>query len=219
MARRTPALIRSLDILELFTDGRESVSAPGIVRELNLPRPSAHELPHTLSDRGYPRPHPDVPGRYQPGLQLFRLGSAYTEQLDLAKLGQQVAQDLVARCSETSHVAILDGTHVVYIAKVDSSQAVRMVSTLGGRILAHCTVLGKALLSALTESELRERFGHGPNHVPGPRSPRREWPRGGAPGPVCTQGRGRARTGCRRAGPVRTGGRPASRRSGSGSTR
>ncbi|RNL85713.1 IclR family transcriptional regulator [Halostreptopolyspora alba] len=162
MARRTPALIRSLDILELFTDGRESVSAPEIVRELDLPRTSVHELLHTLSDRGYLRPHPDVPGRYQLGLQLFRLGSAYAEQLDVAKLGQQVAQELVARCNETAHVAVLEGDHVVYIAKVDSSRAVRMVSTLGGRVPAHCTALGKALLSALSEGELRERLGDGP---------------------------------------------------------
>ncbi len=162
MARRTPALSRSLDILELFTDGRDSVSAPEIVRELNLPRTSVHELLHTLSDRGYLRQHPDIPGRYQLGLQLFRLGSVYAEQLDLAKLGQQVAQDVVAQCNETAHVAILDGTHIVYIAKVDSSRTVRMVSTLGGRVVAHCTALGKTLLSALSESELRRRFGEDP---------------------------------------------------------
>ncbi|MBB4935253.1 DNA-binding IclR family transcriptional regulator [Lipingzhangella halophila] len=162
MARRTPALIRSLDILELFTDGRDSVSAPEIVKELDLPRTSVHELLHTLSDRGYLRLHPDIPGRYQLGLQLFRLGSAYAEQLDIAKIGQQVAHEVVAQCNETSHVAVLDGTHVVYIAKVDSSQAVRMVSTLGGRVPAHCTALGKTLLSALPEAELRHRFGGGP---------------------------------------------------------
>ncbi|GAA3724185.1 DNA-binding IclR family transcriptional regulator [Spinactinospora alkalitolerans] len=161
MARRTPALLRGLDILELFTDGRESISAPEVVEELGLPRTTAHELLHTLVDRRYLR-QSEVPGRYQLGLQLFRLGSAYAERLDTAKVGHQVAQELVKACNETVHVAVLDHVHVVYIAKVESSHAVRMVSALGARVPAHCTALGKALLSALPERELRDRFGDAP---------------------------------------------------------
>ena len=158
MPRRTPALERSLDILELFTDGRESVSAPEVVRELDLPRTSAHELLHTLESRQYLHRHPDVPGRYPLGIQLFRLGSAYTDQLDVPKVGQRIARELVERCNETAHVAVLDQRHIVYIAKVDSSHAVRMVSSLGRRLPAHCTALGKVLLSSLPQDELAARL-------------------------------------------------------------
>ncbi len=158
MARRTPALQRSLDILELFTDGRESVSAPEVVEELDLPRTSVHELLHTLESRRYLHRHPDVPGRYQLGIQLFRLGSAYTDQLDVPRVGQRIARELVERCNETTHVAVLDHRHIVYTAKVDSSHAVRMVSSLGRRLPAHCTALGKVLLSHLPEDELRSRL-------------------------------------------------------------
>lgn len=162
MARRTPALLRSLDILELFTDGRDSISAPEVVEELGLPRTSVHELLHTLAGRGYLRQSGEVPGRYHLGLQLFRLGSAYAERMDAAKVGHRIARRLGASCNETVHVAVLDQAHVVYIAKVDSSHAVRMVSALGGRVPAHCTALGKALLSELTEREVRTRLGDGP---------------------------------------------------------
>ncbi|GAB3455935.1 IclR family transcriptional regulator [Streptomonospora sediminis] len=170
MARRTPALLRALDILELFTDGRESVSAPEVVDELDLPRTTVHELLHTLVDRDYLGPDPEVPGRYQLGLQVFRLGSAYAERLDTARTGRRIARELVAACNETSHVAVLDATHIVYIAKVDSSHAVRMVSTLGGRIPAHCTALGKVLLAALPEHDLHERFAEVPLRAMTPNS-------------------------------------------------
>ncbi|GAA1776517.1 MULTISPECIES: IclR family transcriptional regulator [Streptomonospora] len=170
MARRTPALLRALDILELFTDGRESVSAPEVVEELDLPRTTVHELLHTLVDRQYLDPHPEIPGRYRLGLQLFRLGSAYAEGLDTARTGRQTARELVEACNETSHVAVLDDVHIVYVAKVDSSHAVRMVSTLGGRIPAHCTALGKVLLAALPEHELRTRLARTPPEPMTPRS-------------------------------------------------
>lgn len=162
MARRTPAVQRSLDILELFLDGRDSVSAPEIVEELELPRTTVHELLNTLAGREYLHRHPDVPGRYQLGIQLFRLGSRYSEGLDVPKVGQRVAQEVVQACNETAHVAVLDGLHIIYIAKVDSSHAVRMVSSLGRRLPAHCTALGKALLASLPEAELDRRLEAGP---------------------------------------------------------
>ncbi|MBE3002023.1 IclR family transcriptional regulator [Nocardiopsis sp. HNM0947] len=161
MARRTPALQRGLDILELFTDGRESVSAPEVVAELGLPRTTVHELLHTLSARAYLTRHPEIPGRYRPGLQLFRLGSAYTDGLDLPTLGREAAREMVEECNETSHVAVLDDRHIVYLAKVDSSHAVRMVSSLGRRLPAHCTALGKVLLAALPDEEVLRRLGQG----------------------------------------------------------
>ena len=79
-----------------------------------------------------------------------QLGSAFAERLDLAQEAHVVAQKVAADCDETVHVAVLDGTHVVYIAKVDSTHPVRMVSAVGRRLPAHCTGVGKMLLSGLS---------------------------------------------------------------------
>jgi IclR family transcriptional regulator, KDG regulon repressor len=57
------------------------------------------------------------------------------------------------------HLAMLDGVEVVYLAKVDSIHAVRMVSAVGRRLPAHCTGVGKALLAALSDEELARRYG------------------------------------------------------------
>lgn len=65
-------------------------------------------------------------------MRPYQLGSRYAEQLDLAAEGQQVARSVAETCDETVHVAILEGTDVIYIAKVDSTHAVRMVSAAGG---------------------------------------------------------------------------------------
>ncbi|MEU3183311.1 IclR family transcriptional regulator [Streptomyces sp. NPDC006923] len=161
MGRLVPAVTRALDILELFLEGDGTLSAPDVIRRLQLPRTTAHELLTTLAARSYVVPVPGQPGRYRLGVRTYQLGSRYAEQLDLAAEGEQVAREVAETCDETVHVAILEHTDVIYIAKVDSTHAVRMVSAAGRRLPAHCTSVGKMLLASLPESELEVRFaGH-----------------------------------------------------------
>lgn len=156
-----PAVTRALDVLELFLDGSGTLSAPEIVRRLQLPRTSVHELLTTLVARSYLVPVPEQPGRYRLGVRTYQLGSRYAEQLDLAAEGQRVARAVAESCGETVHVAVLEGTDVIYIAKVDSTHAVRMVSAAGRRLPAHCTSVGKMLLASLPEDELADRIPDG----------------------------------------------------------
>lgn len=158
MGRLVPAVTRALDILELFLDGDGTLSAPEITRKLQLPRTTVHELVTTLTARSYLSPVPGRPGRYRLGVRAYQLGSRYAEQLDLAAEGHQVARSIAETCDETVHVAILEGTDVIYIAKVDSTHAVRMVSAAGRRLPAHCTSVGKMLLASLPAAELDERL-------------------------------------------------------------
>jgi IclR family KDG regulon transcriptional repressor len=153
VGRLVPAVTRAFDIMEQFLDHDGSLSAPDIVRKTGLPRTSVHELLATLVARRYLVQDPS--GGYRLGVRLYQLGSRYADQLDLASEGQQVARNVAERCGETVHVAILEGADVIYIAKVDSTHAVRMVSATGRRLPAHCTAVGKMLLAALPGEELR----------------------------------------------------------------
>lgn len=159
MSRMVPAVVRAVSILGLLRERTER-SIPEIAAALRLPRSTVHELVHTLVELGMLAPTAEG-GRFTLGLLLHELGSAYLDQVDLAREGQRVAAAVAERCGETVHLACLDGTEVVYIAKVDSIHTVRMVSAVGRRLPAHCTGVGKALLSGLPETELRRRYGDG----------------------------------------------------------
>ncbi|MCX4726791.1 IclR family transcriptional regulator [Streptomyces sp. NBC_01306] len=158
MGRLVPAVTRALDMLELFLEGDGSLSAPDVTRRLQLPRTTVHELLTTLAARAYLVPVPEQPGHYRLGVRTYQLGSRYAEQLDLAAEGQRVARAVAETCDETVHVAILEDTDVIYIAKVDSTHAVRMVSAAGRRLPAHCTSVGKMLLASLPDAELTARI-------------------------------------------------------------
>src|SRR3954463_1880089 len=160
MGRTVPAVNRAIDILELFL-AQQTLSAPEVTQRLGLPRTTVHELLTTLTERRYLVPVSDQPTRYRLGIRLFQLGGAFAEQLDLATEAREAAREVADACDETVHVAVLDGTEVVYIAKVDSTHPVRMVSAVGRRVAAHCTGVGKVLLSALTPEALDARYPRG----------------------------------------------------------
>jgi IclR family transcriptional regulator, KDG regulon repressor len=123
-----------------------------------LPRTTVHELVTTLTERSYLIGEPGQPTRYRLGMRLFQLGNVFADQLDLSQEALLVAREVAAACDETVHVAVLDGTDVVYITKVDSTHPVRMVSAVGRRLPAHCTGVGKMLLTALTPEAFEARF-------------------------------------------------------------
>ncbi|NGN65440.1 IclR family transcriptional regulator [Streptomyces sp. A7024] len=161
MGRLVPAVTRALDILELFLQGDGTLSAPEIVQKTQLPRTTVHELVTTLAARSYLVPVPEQQGRFRLGVRTYQLGSRYAEQLDLAAEGQRVAREVADTCGETVHVAVLEDADVIYIAKVDSTHAVRMVSAAGRRLPAHCTSVGKMLLASLPPDALEEQLGKG----------------------------------------------------------
>jgi IclR family transcriptional regulator, KDG regulon repressor len=154
MAKTIPSVKRAFRILELFLDGAQSVSVPEITARLNFPRTTAHDLVQTLMECGYLERLDNQPHRFALGLRVFELGSAYGAPLDVVTEGQKVAVKVSETCDETVQMAIRDGAEAVFIAKVDSSQMVRLVSTVGSRLPAHCTAVGKMLLSALSDEEL-----------------------------------------------------------------
>jgi len=51
--------------------------------------------------------------------------------------------DLREKINESVHLAILDGTEIMYVYNLESTHAIRMRSDLGVRKPAHCTAEGR----------------------------------------------------------------------------
>src|SRR5947209_3309272 len=162
--RSTPAVARAFAILQLIRH-EGPLSVPEVAARLELPRSTTHELVHTLVNQGCLARSRDGGHEFNLGLALHELGSAYLVGVDLAREGQRVAETISSACGETVHLASLDGVEVVYIVKADSIHAVRMVSAVGRRLPAHCTAVGKVLLSGVPDEELARRYSQ-PNELP-----------------------------------------------------
>ena len=81
------------------------------------------------------------------GLRLFELGQLVPRQRDLLDIAAPFLADLFEATRETVHLAVPDGTDVVYVQKLTVSGSPDIPSRLGGRMPAYCTGVGKALLA------------------------------------------------------------------------
>jgi IclR family transcriptional regulator, KDG regulon repressor len=158
VSRKIPSIQRAFEVLELFLQGTRALSVPEIVARLNFPRTTAYEIVNTLLASGYLTTAEGQRNRVSLGFKLFELGSAYAANFDLVSEGRSVAMSLVAQCDETVQMAVRDCTEAVFVAKVDCSKLVRLVSAVGSRLPAHCTGVGKVLLSALSDEEIVDLY-------------------------------------------------------------
>lgn len=153
---RVKSADRALAILALVAD-RKSIRFQEITSELGLARSSAHGLLRTLIARGWI--YHDEEGRaYRLGLRAWQVGQQYAGHREIADLSRGPMDELALRLDETVQLARLDGIENVYIAISESSRPIRLASSVGMRLHAHATALGKVLLSQLPEQEVERRL-------------------------------------------------------------
>jgi IclR family KDG regulon transcriptional repressor len=88
-------------------------------------------------------------------MSLSELGSSYLGKVDLVRVFDEVAKELVLLCQETVKLAVLDGRDVVYLGRQQGSlHSVQLVARVGSRVPAHATAVGKVLLAALSDADL-----------------------------------------------------------------
>lgn len=147
---------RALAVVE-FVAGKGSASFTEILEGLQLPRSSAHGLLNTLSAAGW-LDHSASNKQYSLGLRAWQVGQMYTGHQNLANVAKPVMDRLSAVLGETVQLALLDGVENVYIAISQAPNGMRLGSSVGMRLLAHATGIGKALLSMLDQDEAQRRL-------------------------------------------------------------
>ena len=143
---------RVLDLLEIVADAGGEVGLSELATRSGLPLPSIHRLVRTLVQRGYMRQLPNR--RYALGARLVPLGQVAGTML--GAWAQPVLTGLVDALGESANLAVLDHDAVMYIGQVPSRHTMRMFTEPGRRVPAHCTGVGKALLSQLPDDAVRE---------------------------------------------------------------
>ena len=153
------ATARVLDILESLSGSEEGLTLTELSQALDAPKSSLFPIVHTLEERRYLR-QDDGTGRYTMGPRALVLGAAFSADRGLAPI-TQVMKEVASKCQETCQMGILDQDRVLYVAREDSPQPIRLISWVGTRLPANATAVGKALLSGLTNEEVRALYAGG----------------------------------------------------------
>lgn len=124
----------------------------------------------TLADHGFVDRDPDSL-QYRLGWQLFTLAASAGDHRLLA-VAAPVLREVVSELGETAYVSVLDGADVVTVLAEASPSAVQASAASGGRVPAHCTSAGRALLMDHDRAALAGLLGDEGLAPCGPNAPR-----------------------------------------------
>lgn len=149
------ALARGLSVITAFDADRPELSLSEVAVATGLNRATARRLLFTLAELGYVR----TDGRrFVLTPNVLRLGTAYLSGLGLPALAQPHLERLSAELGESTSAAVLDGTEIVYVARVATRQIMSVQITVGTRFPAFATSMGRVLLAGLDAEGLTGYF-------------------------------------------------------------
>ncbi|TDQ00152.1 IclR family transcriptional regulator domain-containing protein [Labedaea rhizosphaerae] len=145
------ALARGLEVITAFTPGRPVMTLAEVAGATGLARPTARRILLTLAELGYVRT--DGTG-YALTPRVLDLGVAYVRSQGLWEVARPYMERLSARTNESCSIAQLDGSDIVYVARVAVPKIVALAVQIGTRFPALQTSLGKVLLAAMSSAEV-----------------------------------------------------------------
>jgi IclR family pca regulon transcriptional regulator len=145
------SLARGLEVITAFQPGCEAMSLSDVATATGLARPTARRILLTLVELGYVRADG---ARYTLTPRVLELGAAYVGSQGLWEVARPHLQELSAKTGESCSIAQLDGSDIVYVARVAVPKIVGLSVQVGTRFPALQTSLGKVLLAELDRDDL-----------------------------------------------------------------
>jgi IclR family transcriptional regulator, pca regulon regulatory protein len=145
------ALARGLHVIRAFEPNRPTMTLSEVAAASGLARPTARRMLLTLEELGYVRV---TQGGFALTPRVLELGMAYIGSTSIWEIARPHMERLVSFTGESSSLAQLDGSDIVYVARVAVPKIITLAVTIGTRFPALQTSLGKVLLAQLPRDEL-----------------------------------------------------------------
>lgn len=137
------AIGRMTAILDAFGDDTE-LAQNDLVARTGLPKSTIHRTVGLLVEFGWLQRLGD---RLRLGTRLFEMGGRVVPTSRLREAAIPFLEDLYEATHEIVNLGVMDGTEVMYVEKIGSHRRIDTPARIGQRFPAHCTALGKAMLS------------------------------------------------------------------------
>lgn len=145
---RTTVLGKAVLVLQAFTADDHGVSFADLRARTGLPKATLHR---TLASLVGVRLLDRAPDGYHLSRQVFELGMRAAVERTLLEVATPFLEDVYEATHETVHLAVREGSEVVYVAKLGGHRQATSPSRIGGRMPLHATAVGKALLAHADE--------------------------------------------------------------------
>ena len=148
------SLARGLAVINAFQERKRHLTIAQISHRTGIPRAAVQRCLYTLMKLGYAT----TDGRTYALLpKVLTLGHAYLSSTPLAVSAQPFLDRTSEQLHEACNLATLEGDEVLYIARSAIPQRLISVDlSVGSRLPAYCTSMGRILLAALDDASLSD---------------------------------------------------------------
>lgn len=147
------SLARGLTVITAFGEGRAELNLTEVAQATGLARATARRALITLEHLGYVTAHDRV-FRLTP--RVLGLGFPPLSRTSLAEIAAPHLTELSQRLHDSVSLAILTGDEIQYTGRVSTSRIMSVHITIGTRLPAYATALGRVMLADLPEPPLTE---------------------------------------------------------------
>lgn len=151
--KRVQSIDRAVSILKCFSKQRKEMKLSEIADELSLNKSTVHGIISTLKYNGLIDQDEETQ-KYRLGLYLMKLGDTVASSIDIRDIAHPIIKEVSQQLNETVHLSKLDGDELIYLDKVESNQSMRIFTTIGSRMPAYCTGMGKAMLAYIDDEKI-----------------------------------------------------------------
>lgn len=145
------SLERGIAVIQVFSRERPALTLSEVANLTGMTRATARRVLLTLRNLGHVR----LDGRlFALTPRVLSLGWAYLSSLNLAELAQPLMEELVEETHESCSASTLDVPDIVYVARVPTRRIMTISLSVGTRLPAHATSMGRVLLADLPPDEL-----------------------------------------------------------------
>ncbi|GAA1954913.1 IclR family transcriptional regulator [Amycolatopsis minnesotensis] len=149
-AHHVQSLERGLAVIRAFDAEAPHLTLSDVARSTGLTRAAARRFLLTLVDLGYVR----TDGKYfSLTARVLELGYSFLSSMTLPEVAQPHLERLSSEVGESSSMSVLDGTEIVYVARVAVSRIMTVTINVGTRFPAYATSMGHVLLAGLDDAE------------------------------------------------------------------
>ena len=145
------SLARGLCVIESFEGHQDGRSIVEISQSTGLSRAAIRRILLTLELLGYVERSRQV---YRLRTQILRLGFSFLSSSSLVEAARPVLERISEQLHESSSMSMLDGGEIVYVARAAASRILAAGLSVGSRLPAYCTSMGRVLLAALPDDRL-----------------------------------------------------------------
>jgi IclR family pca regulon transcriptional regulator len=149
------ALARGFLVIKAFGPERPAMTLSEVAEVTDLSRAGARRILLTLQALGYATLHDR---KFSLTPRVLELGQAYVSTLDFSAFARPYMEKLSEEVGESSSIAVLDDTEVVFVARVNRHRLFTLALHVGSRLPAYVHSLGRVLLGGLDDAELARRL-------------------------------------------------------------